>query len=454
VQHGGVKEFRLLVTPRDAGARSVPPIAYNFFDPRARRYETARSEAIAIAVAAGTRVELPPSVAGPRARAPLVIRTALDGPRPAPDATARWLLLLDLLAPAPWLVRLVRDSRAATRDRAAAPEAALSARAAFDAAIRARTGLPIEQLTARGALTQALRLDGVTAEAAGEAEALRDAFDQLGFAAGTPSRDDATLALRSRTLIARIAAEARTVARTVARLVIVAVALAGSTGCAGANGSADTLRAFADGRTSYTGGEYAVARDAFRRAAELAPRDPATWANFGDAAWQARDTASAVLGWQRALRLDPTDETVRERLALVRAPQLRGIARVWPVHSVTLGALALLLWVGGWMVVWHGLRTPSGVRRLFARLALGGALAVLVAALSADARLAARDLGDIAVPQSLLALPALGADPGPVPLIGEIARITERRGVWVRIELSGQRGGWYPSERVLPLARD
>jgi hypothetical protein len=94
------------------------------------------------------------------------------------------------------------------------------------------------------------------------------------------------------------------------------------------------------------------------------------------------------------------------------------------------------------------------VRRLFSRLALGGALAVLVAALSADARLAARDLGVIAVPQSLLALPALGADPGPVPLIGEIARITERRGVWVRIELSGQRGGWYPSERVLPLARD
>jgi tetratricopeptide (TPR) repeat protein len=447
VQLGGIKEFRWLVTPRDDGARTVPPIAYVYFDPRARRYETARSAPIPVAVAAGTRVALPDAVAGPRPRAPLEIRTTLAGSRAAPDQAARWLLLLALLAPLPWLVRFVRVARAAARARVDTPELALSARAAFDAAIRARTGLPIEQLTAAGALAQALRLEGVTAEAAQEAEALRDAFDTASFAPKGNGRGDASLAARSRALIERISSEARKVA------VLLAVGLLVG-GCVGASESEETLRAFADGRTSYAGGEYVRARDAFKRATELAPRDPATWANFGDASWQANDTASAVLGWQRALRLDPTDKSVRERLTLVRAPQLGGIARVWPVSTVVLGGAAVVLWVAAWILLWAHVRSGPGIGLLIARIAMGGAVVTTLLALAADSRLAARDLGVVAVAQSLLALPALGADPGPVPLVGEIARVVEHRGVWVRIELSGERSGWYPAERVLPLARD
>jgi Flp pilus assembly protein TadD len=444
---GGVKEFRWLVTPRDDGPRTVPAIAYSYFDPRTRRYETARSEPIGLSIAAGTRVALPDAVAGPRPRAPLTLRTTLEGSRTPADQAARWFLILALLAPLPWIVRVVRLSRAAARAQADTPVATLSSRAAFDQAIRARTGLPIEQLTAPGTLAQALRLEGVTAEAAQDAEALRDDFDTASFKPGGTARNESALVARSRALLARIAAEARPVVRV---LLIAALAF----GCAGANGDEDTLRAFAEGRTAYAGGEYARARDSFRRATELAPRDPATWSNFGDAAWQANDTASAVLGWQRALRLAPTDKIVRERLQLVRAPQLRGIARVWPVSPLLLGGGALLLWVAAWLVVYAGAKEPRGASRFIARIAMGGAVVTVLVALALDSRLAAKDLAIVSAPQSLLSLPALGSDPGPVPLIGEIARVVERRGVWVRIELSGERGGWYPAERVLPLARD
>ena len=71
-----------------------------------------------------------------------------------------------------------------------------------------------------------------------------------------------------------------------------------------------------------------------------------------------------------------------------------------------------------------------------------------------DRSLAARDAVVIRERSPLRALPALGADPGAVPMPGEIAVIRERRGVWLHLELDGGRAGWYPAERTLPLARD
>jgi len=41
-----------------------------------------------------------------------------------------------------------------------------------------------------------------------------------------------------------------------------------------------------------------------------------------------------------------------------------------------------------------------------------------------------------------------------MPLVGEIARVERRTGVWTRVSLDGGRGGWIASERVTPLGRD
>jgi hypothetical protein len=176
------------------------------------------------------------------------------------------------------------------------------------------------------------------------------------------------------------------------------------------------------------------------------------WSNLGTAAWQAGDTAAAVLGWQRALRLDPLDGTLRSRLARVRAPQDRGAARVWPLPMMPLALLAVALWTGGWL--WSARRRWR--RRTARRAAVLTVPAVLlgVLALVAERQSRATDLVVIATSAPLRSLPALGAEPGAVPLVGEVVRVRERRGVWYRLELDAGRAGWYPAERTYPLARD
>jgi tetratricopeptide (TPR) repeat protein len=297
-------------------------------------------------------------------------------------------------------------------------------------------------------LAAALRLEGVTPETARATEQLRDACDAQAFSRG--ERRDTAQAARERaeSLLARIEKEAR---RHVAPLLVIVALLVG--GCADhSRDDTATLMAFSEGHTAYAGRDYTVARDAFIRAANAAPRDAAVWANLGTAAWAANDTAMAVLGWQKALRFDPRDDATRQLLARVRAPQHRGAARVWPVEPVLVAGLALLLWLSGW--AWAFITTRRGGRAGFAAVLIVPGLVFAAMAGFLDYTASGRDLAVVMQPSPLRALPALGADPGAVPLAGEVAKIRERRGVWVRIELDGEREGWIPAERTRSLARD
>jgi tetratricopeptide (TPR) repeat protein len=213
-----------------------------------------------------------------------------------------------------------------------------------------------------------------------------------------------------------------------------------------------TLLAFSEGHTAYAGRDFARARDAFARAAAVAPRDAAVWANVGIAAWAANDTAMAVVGWQRALRLDPGDDATRQLLARVSAPQHRGAARVWPVEPPHVAAVALALWLAGW--AWALWNQRAGGRFRSALLLLVPAVVLAGLALFLESTLRAKDLTVVMLPTPLRALPALGAELGAVPLAGEVAKVLERRGVWIRIELDGGREGWIPAERARSLARD
>jgi len=66
----------------------------------------------------------------------------------------------------------------------------------------------------------------------------------------------------------------------------------------------------------------------------------------------------------------------------------------------------------------------------------------------------ARDLTVVTRTEPLRALPVLGAEPGPAPLTGEVARVIERNGAWVHVELDGGRQGWIAAELLLPLDDD
>ncbi len=443
----GSKEFLWLVTPREHGALVVPALAYSVFDPVERRYRTLHTEPMRLSVAAGDRVVLAPARPQRAAELPLALRPAMQGPSRAALPAAVWWIWFALLVPVPWVaLRLsaARASRAARRR----DHSVRSTRAAFDSALRAHTGIELARVTAPSALTHALRMEGVTAESAAAVEALRDALDAASFAPDASAADDA-LAARVRSVMARVAAEAR----KRGTLLVIALSLGVLGGCAPRSDvSEQALVAFAEGRTAYAGAEYARAQSAFTRAALSAPRDPAVWANLGAAAWQAADTGTAVLGWQRALRLDPTDRATRDALLRVRAPQRSGAARVLPIPPLPLALLAALSWAAAWLLV---LAVPGRVSPAAPKWSLIAlALALGLSAAWLDERLAARDLVVIASASPLRTLPALGADPGPVPLVGEVVRVVERRGVWVRLELSGARSGWYPAHRTHALARD
>lgn len=454
---GGYKEFTWLVTPRQAGTFAVPSLAFAFFDPGMREYQVARSDPIPVRVRPGDLVTIPPRGSASAGEPVLRPRAALEGARTVPVPGA-WeigvIALLTLLAPLPWVVVRLRERRPRSR-RERTPDERLrdlkerdpgTVRVLLDQAVLRRTGVSPSANPAPGALAAALRREGVTETVAVEAERLRDRLDSAAYASG--AHGDADLRDAARSLLRRIDEEAR---RRVG-VVLFAVLAAAMSACAAVPpASADAVAAFAEGKVAYAGADYAAARDAFLRAANAAPRDVAAWANLGDAAWQASDTAAAVLGWQRALRLDPLDDDLRRRLTRVRAPQSRGVARVWPLPVLPLAAMAMALWVGGWGWAAHRRRRHRGARRAALVIVPATALAALAATGEWQSR--ARDLVVISTPTSLRALPALGAEPGAQPLVGEVARVRERRGVWLRIELEAGRVGWYPAEHTYPLER-
>src|SRR4029450_6036135 len=104
----------------------------------------------------------------------------------------------------------------------------------------------------------------------------------------------------------------------------------------GVSQSEPTAReSFDHGTREYEARRFARAERFFAEAARAEPASSEAWANCGTAAWAARDTAAAAIGWQRALRLDPLAGDVRSRLDL--PPRFGGsaLARVPPVKGAT-----------------------------------------------------------------------------------------------------------------------
>jgi hypothetical protein len=74
---------------------------------------------------------------------------------------------------------------------------------------------------------------------------------------------------------------------------------------------------FEKGVQAYRGGEYAVAVDAFRRSAEVAPA-PGTLLNLGLSEWQRGGVGPAVLAWEQARWLNPFGHQAAENLRFAR----------------------------------------------------------------------------------------------------------------------------------------
>src|SRR6185295_6853889 len=81
------------------------------------------------------------------------------------------------------------------------------------------------------------------------------------------------------------------------------------------------------------------------------PRAADAWANYGTASWLVGDTAHAIAGWQRALRLEPWTSDMRSRVALAHQLSIRSAGYVPPVAPAAWFALGAVGWLVCWIVV-------------------------------------------------------------------------------------------------------
>lgn len=459
----GAKEFDWVLTPTRPGMRTLPPVRYWYFDPWTESYQLAEALPDSVLIAPGT---LAGSDTGTVVVPPLTIRTAYRGALPVPPHERRDFWLLLGLAPLPATVRRLtsrrrararpeptsRDLRTLARQRRSVP--AGDVRRALVRALADRLNVSASTLSSNGALARAARRAGVSASAAQAADALLAELDRAAFG-GTQraEKDQAKRAWEAYRAIDREARSRDSLRATIVALVIGAMLLAAAHSAMAIQPTElDPERRFARGVADYRAGRYAEAAREFGAVATAEPRAPDAWMNYGTASWQAADTARAVVGWQRALRLEPLATDAREALVLVDLPVDESLGDVPPLPVAGLALAAASLWCVAWLLVALRMRRVGSTAIALGGISLSVALAAV--AFTAHAVVAGRRLAVVDATGALRSLPALAAEYGAVARVGEVARIEERRGDWTRVTLAGAREGWVENALLVTLTRD
>lgn len=459
----GAKEFDWVLTPTRPGMRTLPPVRYWYFDPWTESYQLAEAAPDSVLVAPGT---LASADTGTTVVPPLTIRTAYRGELPVPPHERREFWLLLGLAPVPATLRRLtsrrrarsrpelvsRDLRALARRRRPVPAGEL--RRALVRALADRLNVSAVTLSSDGALARVARRAGVSAAVAQEADLLLSELDRAAFGgAHSGAKDHAHRAWRIYRDIDREARSRESLRATVTALLIGGMLLVAAHSAIAEQGAElDPARRFAAGVADYHAGRYLEAAREFGAVATAAPRAPDAWMNYGSASWQAADTARAVIGWQRALRLEPLAADAREALILVDLPVDESLGDVPPLPVQALALVAASLWCLAWLLVALRIRRPGSTTIALGGISLSVALAAV--AFTAHAAVAGRGLAVMDATGALRMLPALAAEYGAVARVGEVARIEERRGDWTRIALAGAREGWVEHALLVPLMRD
>ena len=457
----GAKEFDWVLTPKVAGELDLPPIRYTFFNPETRRYETTSTIPTHLRVAPGSLA----SADTARTDALLSLRTRYRGTPTTPlhEYPVFWIALA--LVPIPAMSLRARDRRARrpakpmkaaarlaslSRDDAAARDAC-EVRRVYTLALAERLGLSPESFTRSGALARGLRRRGVSTEVALDAERFLRQLDEAAFSSsGVLAADSAA---RGKKLYETVDAEAlplssisgSTIAITCIALLAVGVATAE------ARDVATARQAFDAGVAAYARHDFATARDAFAATVRAEPKAPDGWANLGTAAWAVADTAKSVAAWQRALRMEPLANDVRERVELAHSLPLTAAGYVPPMPASWVFDLAALLWVGAWGVgAYRAAKGRDDGRREIALLAVVAGM-MAIGGFVISERLAGRHIAVVRQTSALRADPDLAGDTDATAIVGEVVRVSGRQGAWSRIVLDDGRDGWVETDTVLSL---
>lgn len=471
----GRKDFDWIVTPRQAGTNAFPRVRYPYFNPYTERYEIALTRAESITVADGA-IAPRPDVADVRA---VPIRRHYRGEVPAPLSShgGYWFVLAIAPLPAAVLAMRRRPERPRTTSPAQALEAIASRpvvdapvlRRAYAAAMAARVHVTAAQMSDHAILVRTLRRAGVSAETAAAADRMLAELDAIVYGRVGHLKSDA--ARRALDIVRAIDAEARTPASLAARAraLAPAVLLLLATGVVTAWAAvqdATAQRVFADGVAAYEARRFDEARQAFIELAEARPRAVDAWVNVGSASWELGDTAAAAIGWQRAVRLEPTAGDIRDLLTLTPGYRDGWLGDVPPISLQGLAVMGALAWLLGWMIIAIALHRSGrplplgrGDDAVVVKLRVQhGAVPLLVAGLIAltgvwqAETVSGKDAAVVVSPTRVRAMPILAAEEGAATVTGEVVRILGEQGVWTLVRTSDGRRGWLESRRLVTVA--
>jgi tetratricopeptide (TPR) repeat protein len=185
--------------------------------------------------------------------------------------------------------------------------------------------------------------------------------------------------------------------------------------------------------------------------------------NLGNARLRLGRRGPAIASWERALRLDPSDEDARENLRAARADDpdraLCGEPTLFArVVERTGDVTAVALFAAPWWILWGALalrtRIAGRSRRAIGAVALLAALGVVLGGALLGGR-----AHDRRFPAAVIVAPSTTAREGPSPALkaafelheGTRVRVREASGELLLVRLDGGLEGWVARRDVEPL---
>lgn len=504
LEDGKGKLFRVSVRLRSTDAREIPALSFTYFDPETGRYETMRSQPIALSVkgsavvAAGDVVGSPPAdPASPQlpskketAQAPLLPLVGADLAlgdekltlRRAPSLRGVLPIVIGLYGAAVALLILhvvrVRKRAAWQHDAAVDKSLRVLRRELADAkTVAARDAAP-KICAALRALRKELALPGTAGKA------LLDRLETEAYSQGAARdplpkelRDEVESLAQTWSKSGRGPASGRDAAALML-CVLSAGSLVGITHARAQDAAAEQKikRARAAYQAALSESDrdrrrsgFAEAESTLRELAATYADCPQLLADWGSAALLAQEPGRAVLAYRRALQLDPTLSRARRNLSFLRErlpewlprPRSGGavesllfVNQLLPLPHRQLALAASVLVAVALLIPW------SARRRRMLRLLSGlplAAVALLGLSLLAE-RDVSRDAVVVVAGGTLRSADSLGAPPAlsrPLPAGTEVVAL-EPRGDFTRVSLADGQTGWLPTgtlDSVTPAAR-
>lgn len=503
---GMTKTFKVAVQVTGP-ATEIPSISFSYFDPVKGAYQTTKSQPIALAVRGGSIVGANDVVSAqpqkPQASAPApaaatgesmagadLVLSSPSVTTSAPLGGTPLLLALVLLYAVPLGVLTLRWWQRRTASQRGEAAEVRAARKRAESELAKAASAPARD--SAGPLGEALR---ALAKALGQSTA-GTPVERLETEAYAPAAAQQPLSAELLRSLAELVKSwsAKSKARPgagsgakVAAILLAGMSVLGGARLAEAADGASVEGALAQARSSYQQAMqlpasqiserrelFARAQAAFAEAVRALPDRPELLVDWGNAALNAGDVATATLAYRRALALDGAQPRATHNLALLRSKHsdaYRASAdsaagtlfffHTWPrARRLLVGALAFAVAIL-LLVPWRNPAADSGDaeealakqrgRRRGAR-ALSLVPFAVWAAMTLSLVLEDRHADDAVVMESVVlrAADSLGAPPAvaqPVPRGAEVT-IVSRRDDWARVRLASGAAGWVPSSAI------